>query len=113
MDRHKDGIARDLRQYAVKINVRANEQRIVIERLTVDLQRLRQFVDLLVRRMFGGISYQAGFKEQSQLFEVGNAAGMREEIFRHTRELADNSISRRTRNAGALTVVDLYQTFAL
>ena len=112
MDSHKDGIARDLRQYAVKINVRANEQRIVIERLAVDLQCFRQSVDLLIRRMFCGVSYQAGFKEQSQLFEVGNAAGMREEIFRHTGQLADNSISRRTRNAGALAVVDLHQTFA-
>ena len=93
MDSHKDRIARDLSQYTVKINVRADEQRIVIERLAVDLQCFSQSVDLLICRMFGGVSYQAGFKEQSQLLEVGNATGMCEEIFRHTRQLADDGIS--------------------
>lgn len=38
---------------------RTDEQRIVIERLAVDLQRFRQPVDLLIRRMFGGVSNRA------------------------------------------------------
>lgn len=46
----------------MKINVRANEQRIVIERLAVDLQCFRQSVDLLIRRMFCGVSYRVDSK---------------------------------------------------
>ncbi|MNN90213.1 hypothetical protein D3C81_2081270 [compost metagenome] len=36
VDRHKDGVTWDFRQHTVEINIGADKQRIVTERLTVD-----------------------------------------------------------------------------
>jgi hypothetical protein len=62
MDSHEDRITGDFRQHAVKFNVRTDKQRVVIQRLAVDLQRLLS--NLLVAGVFCGIANQTGLKNR-------------------------------------------------